>query len=132
METRPITVKRNPVPRVPFAIRLQGGVMPTDKQKAFIQALAAEVGVNVNVENIADKTAASRIIYRLKLMKDKKKQIGSGNVSDKKAAFGMATKLIFGKYCDLKKDPLNSSRFWVDVNYFFKCYQEYQERYTNN
>jgi len=132
METRPITVKRNPVPRVSFAIRPQGGVMPTDKQMAFIVALARKLGMKIDIAKISDKKTASQVIEKLKNMSAQIKGNSGGDYAGKGAAFGMATKLVFRRYCDLMKDPLNSNRFWLDVNYFYKRYQEFQERYANN
>lgn len=99
---------------------------PSEKQRAYIAALGRTAGLNVDVSKIEDSEQASRLIERLKLLASRMN--GNGfDLRDKRVAFGLATKLVFRRYCEQQKDPTKWKRFWKDVNLFYTAYQKHQE-----
>ena len=104
---------------------------PSEKQKQYIFALGKAVGMKIEVSKIADREQASRLIERLKLL-NQQMNGNRGNgfdawLRDKRVAFGLATKLLFRRYCEQQKDPVKWKRFWKDVHKFYTAYQRQQE-----
>jgi len=102
---------------------------PSERQKAYITALAAAAGLKMDASKIEDREKASRVIEHLKLLNGRMggpRQIGDER--DRKVAFGLATKLVYrrhvGQYGGIKSGAL----FWREVEQLFREYQREQER----
>ena len=102
---------------------LQSEIEPSEKQKEYIVALAKEVGLEVDVSRLKDRKKASLLIDRLKQLN---RQM-NGHSNERKAAFGFATQLVFGKFVENGKDPVKYKRFWKDVRHFYEEYTKHQD-----
>lgn len=98
------------------------------RQRAYIVALAREVGLSVDASQVKSREEASRLIERLKVLN------GTANgksfdpeLRDRRVAFGMATKLVFKKYMDRHKEVRKSKKFWQEVAELYREYQKQQE-----
>lgn len=98
---------------------------PTEKQLRAIERLARAAKSSVNINKIASKQEASRIIDELLGKLNGKKQ--DNGLNDRKIAYGLATKLVFVRYKDLKID-YRTEDFWRNVDEFYKQYLEKQSR----
>jgi hypothetical protein len=98
---------------------------PTEKQLRAIQRLARAAKASVNLNKIASKQEASRIIDELLGKLNGKKS--SRNDCDRKVAYGLATKLVFFRYNNFKID-YNTDKFWEDVDEFYREYFRRQSR----
>ncbi len=102
------------------------GDKPTYKQLAVIRRLARKTRSSINLNEIATKQEASKMIEEL--------LAGNGNngnysdCRDKKMAFGLAAKLVFCKYKEQKMDYLKSDAFFTEVGAFYQKYIEHQDR----
>lgn len=94
------------------------------KQLSYIEALAREAGVKVNLEPIETSAQASKVITRLKQLSGQKPGV---DLRDSRVAFGMATKLVFKKYADSHRDYRKAKSFWREVREFYLAYQREQE-----
>lgn len=102
---------------------------PTEKQKKYLKRLAKAAGRTVDVENIT-RLEASKLIDDLK-GHDEVEDGGADDGSDswdRRAAFGMATKLVFQRLLATEQDVHIDEDFWNDVREFFATYQKEQER----
>ena len=50
------------------------------------------------------------------------------DLKDRKCGYGLATKLIFGKYLEAGKNHMGSEQFWKEVDEFYSQYMEHQGR----
>ena len=103
---------------------------PTEKQLNAIRKLARATKSSVDLNKITSKQEASKIIDSLI-----GKRNGNGNNNgnnehrDKKAAYGMATKLVFRKYIDFNnKDYKEDPEFWKEVDELYQQYLQHQDR----
>ena len=95
------------------------------KQLNYIEVLAKEAGVKVNLDKIETSDQASKVITRLKQLSGKPE--GGVDLREKRIAFGMATKLVFKKYADSHRDYRKAKGFWREVREFYLAYQREQE-----
>lgn len=100
---------------------------PTEKQINAIRKLARATKSSIDVDSIASKQEASRILDEL-IAKRNGTRKNSGNDSrDRKVAYGMAVKLVFGRYQQSGSD-YRTEEFWKEVDEFHKQYLEHQDR----
>ena len=95
------------------------------KQLNYIEVLAREAGVKVNLDKIETSDQASKVITRLKQLSGKPE--GGVDLRERRIAFGMATKLVFRKYMESHRDYRKVKSFWKEVEAFFRDYEKAQE-----
>ena len=71
---------------------------PTEKQIKAIRSLAKRTFTNVDVDSISTKQEASKILDELIAKQNGKLNGGSNDSKDRKVTYGMAVKLVFGRY----------------------------------
>lgn len=96
---------------------------PTQRQIKYIEQLAKTAGLKVDTNKITSQKQASGLIDRLKNGHDP-----INDIRDKKIAYGMATKLVYGKYLHLDIDCMKSNDFWNEVE---ELYRQYQKKQTD-
>ena len=99
---------------------------PTEKQIIAIRKLAKATKSDVNLDNIGSKKEASKLIDEL-IAKRNGTTKNEDRLRDKKCAYGLATKLIFGRYQRANAD-WSSDEFWRDVGNFYQQYLQHQDR----
>ena len=100
---------------------------PTEKQINAIKKLARSTNTSVDVDSVATKQEASRILDELIAKQNGTRKSSSNDSRDKKVAYGMAVKLVFGRYQQLGSDH-RTEEFWKEVDEFHKQYLEHQNR----
>ena len=104
------------------------GSEPSRLQRGYILTLAKSVGLKVDVSKIESKERASRAIDSLKLLNRRMNGTAFHDQErNRRAAFGLATKLFFKRYSDQQRDPLKWKQFWKDVQKFYRRYVREQE-----
>jgi len=102
---------------------------PTEKQLNAIRNLARATKSSVNLNKIASKQEASKIIDELIGKRNNNNNNNhDSELKDKKAAYGLATKLVFCRYKQLNIDYKKAENFWKDVEDFYKQYLQHQDR----
>ena len=103
---------------------------PTEKQLNAIRKLARATKSSINLNKIASKQEASKIIDALIEKRNGKSSYSNNNngCRDRKVAYGLATKLVFRKYQQLNVDYKKAENFWKDVDDFYKQYLRNQDR----
>ena len=71
---------------------------PTERQINAIKKLARSTNTSVDVDSIATKQEASRMLDELIAKQNGKLNGGSNDSKDRKVTYGMAVKLVFGRY----------------------------------
>ena len=99
---------------------------PTEKQIKAIKSLARSTNTSIDVNSIATKREASRILDEL-IAKQNGTTKNGDRLRDMKCAYGLATKLIFGRYQRANAD-WSSDEFWRDVGNFYQQYLQHQEQ----
>jgi len=100
---------------------------PTEKQINAIRNLAKRTKTSIDVDSIATKREASEILDELIAKQNGKIKNGSNDSRERKVTYGMAVKLIFGRYQQSGSD-YRTEEFWKEVNEFHKQYLEHQNR----
>ena len=98
---------------------------PTEKQINAIKNLAKRANTSIDVEGITSKQEASRILDELIGKRNGKN--GAGEYKDRKCAYGLAAKLVFGRYQQLSVNH-KSEEFWKEVDEFYRQYIEHLDR----
>ena len=99
---------------------------PTEKQINAIKKLARSTSTSVDVDSVATKQEASRILDELIAKRNGTTKNGD-RLRDMKCAYGLATKLIYGRYRKANAD-CSSDGFWRDVDDFYQQYLQHQDR----
>ena len=100
---------------------------PTEKQLNAIRKLARATNSSVNLNRIASKQEASKIIDELIAKRNGKHGNNNGDCRDKKAAYGLAVKLVFTRYQQLSAN-YRTENFWKEVDDFYQQYLQHQDR----
>ena len=101
---------------------------PKDKQLQAIRSLARATKSSVDLKKIASKQEASRVIEELIAKRGGRPASNGNELKDRKCGYGLATKLIFGKYLKLERNHVGSEQFWKEVDEFYSQYMEHQGR----
>jgi len=98
----------------------------TEKQIAVIRRLAKQTNTAVDFGSIGSKKEASELIDEL--IGKRKSNNGNGNdCREKKVIYGLAVKLIFGRY-QQQITNYRSDEFWKEVDEFYQKYLEHLDR----
>ncbi len=109
-----------------------GGNAVTEKQKRYIQDLAAVAGARVDEQRVTDKQVASCIIDQLKRLANIRTANSFDSASrDKREVFGMATKPVYRKWRELHNNPRKPKRIWAEVVELFEEYERQQDVAVN-
>ena len=100
---------------------------PTEKQINAIRKLARRTNTSIDVDSVATKQEASRILDELIAKQNGKPRNGSNDSRDKKVSYGMAVKLVFGRY-QQSGSNYRTEEFWKEVDEFYQQYLKYQDR----
>jgi len=103
---------------------------PTEKQLNAIRKLARATKSSVDLNKITTKQEASRILDELIAKRNAKSNSNNGNeLRDRKAAYGLATKLVFRKYIEFNnRDYREGSEFWKEVDELYQQYLQHLDR----
>ena len=105
---------------------------PTEKQINAIRKLARATRSSVDVDSIATKREASGILDELIAKRNGKSGNDGNNGSghrDRKCAYGMVVKLVFGRYQQLSIS-YRTDEFWKEVDEFYRQYIEHLHQAT--
>ena len=100
----------------------------TEKQLNAIRKLARATKSSINLSKIASKQEASKIIDELIAKRNGGSQNSNSDSRDRKAAYGLAVKLVLKRYQQLNIDYKKSGSFWKDVDEFYQQYLQHQDR----
>ena len=100
---------------------------PTEKQINAIRKLARNTNTSVDVESITSKQEASSILDELIGKRNGRNANGGNEHKDRKCAYGLAVKLVFGRYQQLSINH-KSEEFWKEVDEFYRQYIEHLDR----
>ncbi|MFC1713552.1 hypothetical protein ACFL6S_07790 [Candidatus Poribacteria bacterium] len=100
---------------------------PTEKQINAIRKLARSTNTSIDVDSVATKQEASRILDELIAKQNGKSKNGSNDSRDRKIAYGMSVKLVFQRY-QHSGSNYRTEEFWKEVDEFHKQYLEHQDR----
>ena len=100
---------------------------PTEKQINAIKKLARSTNTSVDVDSIATKQEASRMLDELIAKQNGTRKNSSNDSRDTKIAYGMAVKLVFQR-CQQSGSNYRTEEFWKEVDEFHKQYLEHQDR----
>ena len=101
---------------------------PTEKQLNAIRKLARATKSSINLSKLASKQDASKIIDELIAKRNGGSQNNNSDSRDRKAAYGLAVKLVLKRYQQLNIDYKKSGDFWKDVDDFYQQYLQHQDR----
>ena len=112
-----------------------GNLKPTEKQLRYLGRLVKAAGRTTNLADLS-KNEASALIDELSnngqntkgVLNNGTHESGSYDERDRKAAFGMATKLVYQRYLTIGAVPPNGEGFWKKVREFFEEYEKERER----
>ena len=100
---------------------------PTEKQINAIRKLARITSTSVDVDSIASKREASEILDELIAKRNGKPRNDGSDCRDRKVMYGLAVKLVFGRYQQLSTS-YKTEEFWKEVDEFYQQYLEHQNR----
>lgn len=100
---------------------------PTEKQINAIRKLAKRNNTSIDLDSISTKQEASKILDELIGKQNGKGNNGSSQTRDRKVSYGMAVKLVFGRYQQSGSD-YRTEDFWKEVDEFHRKYMERQDR----
>jgi hypothetical protein len=111
------------------------GNEPTEKQIKAIMKLAKRTNTSIDVDGITSKKEASGIIddliARLNGNGNADSSIGSADCREKRVVYGLAVKLVFGRYQQVSTN-YRTEEFWKEVDEFYRQYLEHQDRATKS
>ena len=109
---------------------MYGSNEPTEKQIKAIRSLARGTNTSVDMDSITTKRGASKVLDELIAKRNGKSRNSDKNGNeyrDRKCAYGMAVKLVFGRYQQLSTS-YRTEEFWKEVDEFYRQYLEHQDR----
>ena len=80
------------------------------------------------LNSITTKWEASKILGKLIAKRNGRSQNNDNDSRDRKAAYGLAVKLVLKRYQQLNIDYKKSGSFWKDVDEFYQQYLQHQDR----
>ena len=101
---------------------------PTEKQINAIKKLARSTNTDVDLNSITTKWEASKILDKLIAKRSGRSQNNNSDSRDRKAAYGLAVKLVLKRYQQLNIDYKKTGSFWKDVDEFYQQYLQHQNQ----